>query len=352
MSEFNFEALNQGASAVPASVQASLDAFDQLHQNGKIADAMVKANPNMLQGMGYQSPEQFMAQSARDKIAATTGYFKAQGAQEAMMKAQDYQAQMQQRQQQVTDDQSVGEFLGNYGKAPDTMKDANGVDQPLTPQQKFQWALQNTPNMSGRNIPRAIDSITKWQQANEADNANNPVQVDNTSIPNNAIVTRKRGSGFQVIPTGGVQTQMVDDGNGGQVPVIIGPKGQPQQLRGGSQLAPRDALTTYNANQKRMAEIAQQIKMAKNDPDVGKLMDPDALQTELEDLQGQNAKLKTVWAGGAATTKKPAAGAAAAPAAAAVNPDDVKFLLQNPNPKRIANFESVYGKGAADQYLP
>ena len=143
--------------------QANLDAWGQLYDNAKVADMMVKANPDLVQRMGFQSPEQFKSLSAQDKIAATTGYIKQQGIAEHVARLNDYAAQAAQRQQQVQDDQSVGDFLQNYGKAPETMPDENGADQPLTPQQKFNWALVNTPGMSGRNIPKAIDSLTKWQ---------------------------------------------------------------------------------------------------------------------------------------------------------------------------------------------
>ena len=158
MPDYNPGLLYQG-------VQNTLDKYDQLTQNAKVADAMVKANPDLVQRMGFDSPEHFQSLSAQDKIAATTGYIKNQGAQEMMARLQDYQAQANERNQRVQDDQSIGTFLQNYGNAPETVPGADGQDQPLSPDQKLKWALTNTPGMSGRNIPRAIDSLTKWQAA-------------------------------------------------------------------------------------------------------------------------------------------------------------------------------------------
>jgi len=331
-----------------AGVQSAAEGYDnfveqqnRLNAAGKSAQYYFKANPDALDELGVDEA-QTQNFGSKDWAALAQSHVTKQANQMAAAKIQEYNAIANEQQQKVQDEQTAGTFLQNYLTAPTTQKDDNGVDQPLTPADRLNIAAQKTPNMSGRILPKVMDSLSKWQQANQGDEVNNPVQVDTNSIPNNAIVTRKRGSSFQVIPTGGVTTQMVDDGNGGKVPVIIGPKGQPKQLRGGTQLAPKDALTTYNANQKRMGEIAQQIKMAKGDPDVAKVMDPEALQAELEDLQGQNAKLKPIWSA--------APGGAAKPAT--VNPDDVKWLLHKPTPERIKSFENTYGKGAADQYLP
>ncbi len=75
--------------------QSNIDAYAQLYQNAKVADAMVKANPDLVQRMGFQSPSQFSSLSAQDKIAATTGYIKNLGFQQGMAQMQEQAARAQ-----------------------------------------------------------------------------------------------------------------------------------------------------------------------------------------------------------------------------------------------------------------
>lgn len=94
MADLNFAALNAGAAAMPAAVQRTTDVYDTLLQNAKVSDAMVKANPDLEQRMGM-SPGQFSTLSAQQKIAATTGYIKNQGAQEMLQRIATEKAQGQ-----------------------------------------------------------------------------------------------------------------------------------------------------------------------------------------------------------------------------------------------------------------
>ena len=125
MGDFNFEAANQGAVAVPNAVNASIDAWDKINQNARVADMMVKANPDLVQRMGFQSPAQFSNLSAQDKIAATTGYIKQQGVQEMAARMQDWQAQAQQRTAQATQLSQDSDSLSNYAQMLDQQ-----VNQP------------------------------------------------------------------------------------------------------------------------------------------------------------------------------------------------------------------------------
>lgn len=56
-------------------------------------------------------------------------------------------------------------------------------------------------------------------------------------------------------------------------------------------LAPRDALQAFNRNQERIAQIRQTLKLAQ-DPENAGFWDSEALQAELEDLQGQQVELR------------------------------------------------------------
>lgn len=160
--------------------QANLDAWGQLYDNAKVADMMVKANPDLVTRMGFQSPEQFKSLSAQDKIAATTGYIKQQGIQEHVARMRDYQVQTQAREQAMEDDKAIGGFLQNFAKAPDgDMKS------------KLDWALINSPNVAGRNLPRALDSLARWQQLAAPEKTYGDVQfTDVPGRPGAKVVTR------------------------------------------------------------------------------------------------------------------------------------------------------------------
>lgn len=103
----------------------NIDQWGQLYDNAKVADMMVKANPDMVQRMGFQTPEQFQTLSAQDKIAATSGLIKNQGVQEFQARMNDYNAQAQQRQQQAMDASAEGDSLTKYASLLDQQ-----VNQP------------------------------------------------------------------------------------------------------------------------------------------------------------------------------------------------------------------------------
>lgn len=206
MSDFNFEALNQGAVAVPNAVNESIDKWAQLNQNAKVADAMVRANPDLEQRMGM--PEgAFSTLSAQDKIAATTGYIKNQGVQEFQARMADYTAQANQRQQTVQDDQTAGAFLQHYLAAPDTTTNDDGSTRPTTPQERMSAAATATPGMSGRILPKVMDSLSKWQTAQEPTDEKLPTSYSEDPTTGARFVTR----GKQILPSG-YDPKMLDKG--------------------------------------------------------------------------------------------------------------------------------------------
>jgi len=184
-------------------LQQNLDAWDSLYQNAKVADAMVKANPDLPQRMGFQSPAQFQSLSAQDKIAATTGYIKNQGVQEFQAKMADYQAQAADRQaqaglrqQDVQDQQTSGQFLQNYLTAPDTITNPDGTTRPATPQEKMAHAASSTPGMSGRILPKVMDSLSKWQVANASDAETKPVIPQEATVGGKKVIFNPRTGTF------------------------------------------------------------------------------------------------------------------------------------------------------------
>ena len=195
--------LGMGASAVPDQMAANLEAWDTLHQNGKIADSMVKANPAMLKEMGFQSPSQFGALSAPDKIAATTGFFKAQGAKEVIARMKDFQSQADRREQDQTDDETAGAFLKNFLTSPAEVPDTNnpaGGTRPATAQERLASAAEKTPGMTGRLMPKVLDSLARWQNVTAKDGRESKLVFDKTSLPGNTVVKTDTGNGFQVVP--------------------------------------------------------------------------------------------------------------------------------------------------------
>lgn len=102
MPDYNPGLLYQG-------VQDTLDKYDQINQSAKAADAMMRANPALAAKMGLAGPQQFSALSAQDKIAALTGFFKQQGANEATAQMQATQAQAQEARARASYFQSFGQ---------------------------------------------------------------------------------------------------------------------------------------------------------------------------------------------------------------------------------------------------
>jgi hypothetical protein len=125
MDDMNFEALNAGTMAVPNALRQNMEDWGKLYDNAKVADAMVKANPDLEQRMGM-GEGQFSTLSARDKIAATSGYMKNQGVQEMQARMKDWQAQSEERQaqagqrtQQTQDAAAEADSLSNYARTLD-----------------------------------------------------------------------------------------------------------------------------------------------------------------------------------------------------------------------------------------
>jgi hypothetical protein len=108
--------------------------------------------------------------SAPDRIGFRNGYLKAQGAKELMARMRAYDSQAIARDQAATDEQTIGEFMKNYMTAPQPSSGDFGGEAPdAMPYQgiegRMRWAAEQTPNFSGRHLPRAIEALAKYSQA-------------------------------------------------------------------------------------------------------------------------------------------------------------------------------------------
>jgi hypothetical protein len=88
----------------------------QRNENGKIADAIVKTNPDILNGLGMH-PEEFAGLSAQDKSDKIQGVFQAQGYQKAVADVSRLQALGDFQRQEATGLQRRNEGLERFGTA-------------------------------------------------------------------------------------------------------------------------------------------------------------------------------------------------------------------------------------------
>lgn len=131
-------------------VSRGLDRYERSFQNGKIADNIVKVNPEMLQMLGM-SKEQFGGLSAEDKTSAVTGTITALG---VKRQQQEAQAQEQERAQQAgalklrsDQDAAVAEAVRTYLANPQAK-----------PRDRFNTAVQ-TPGLGGAGSLKLIEAL-------------------------------------------------------------------------------------------------------------------------------------------------------------------------------------------------
>lgn len=91
--------MDYDTTSIPNGVTQGLDQISRDYQNGKIADSIVRVNPEMLSMLGM-GKEQFGSLSAQDRSSAVTGAITSIG-----VKAK--QLQLQQQQQQLTAEQAA-----------------------------------------------------------------------------------------------------------------------------------------------------------------------------------------------------------------------------------------------------
>lgn len=73
-----------GLTALADGIAQRAERKKQEYDNGKIADAFVKTNPEVLKSLGYSDENEFKALSAQDRFNSVAGYMKALGVKEAM----------------------------------------------------------------------------------------------------------------------------------------------------------------------------------------------------------------------------------------------------------------------------
>ena len=150
-------------------VAGNIEAWGQLYDNAKVADAMVKANPDLPQRMGFQDAKHFATLSAMDKIAATTGYIKQQGVQEFQTRQQEmlariaeYQAVSQHLTRQNASEDAFEQSWRRAGaaRAADTLNQG-AVPRAIMPVGWDEWAAEAQKNPAAFNAPGAA---TYFQQ--------------------------------------------------------------------------------------------------------------------------------------------------------------------------------------------
>lgn len=205
--------------------------------------------------------EQHAAQSAMKKAAT----------QEKMMLAQleNYGAQADLRKQQAVDDQTAGAFLQNFLTTPATRSGPNGEPIPLTPMERLNLAATKTPNMSGKILPKVMDSLARWQQLTEKEDGGTPPEftVNTNAVPGVSLVALKGSKQWQGFQTAGPQTTLVDDGQGGKVPVVSNARGQITQIKPANKgLSEEALLKSYDAQERALMsnfELSPQDKAEK-----------------------------------------------------------------------------------------
>ena len=163
-------------------------------------------------------------------------------AQEHAARMRLYMAQEEERQNRVASEATTGEFMKNLFTAPDVTAEEgvgagefgppNRVTRPSTVREATKWAAAQTPNLRSRDWGGVASMIKNYSEVVNENGGADPQFVANTTLVPGQALTGMRGSKqWQALPTGQMGVQLLDDGNGNQIPVVMGPRGNPQQLR-------------------------------------------------------------------------------------------------------------------------
>ena len=184
--------IGQRLSAGVLSATEGYDRFveqqNRLNAAGKAGQFYFKANPEALQELGV-TPEETQNFGAKDWSALANSHIQRQSDKMALARIAEYGAIADQRKQQVQDDQTAGQFLQNYLTAPSPVAD--------TPAARMNYAATNTPGMSGRVLPKIMDSLAKWQAASEPVNAE--VAPKETTVAGRKTIYNPRTGNFQIV---------------------------------------------------------------------------------------------------------------------------------------------------------
>lgn len=379
--------LFKGLSDLGEGAQNLSDQFAKIYQNGKIADQIVKTNPEVLQSLGM-TPEQFGAMSARDRSTAVTGFIQGQGVkqQQTVFQAQQRQAQEQQGDQTILQQllQQSGQPAGTadpsaLGSGVSAMTPAgfkmltegrfnamaDNATQPVTAPVNMDGVtalLGGTPPPDGSTATAqpALDSNMLMTLARRAGmspqdamvlargglynakaekdlrTGSNPEQIDTFQLPNNQTAVALRGSKqLQILtdPQTGLQVEQVPDAAGNMHAIVRNPKtGAPLFVP-----AANTAQAT-KVNMDTMVEAEKATRSIDDDIQTWQAQKADAAKDPkkkapdpavLDDLQKRRARLQNALDAGQPSAadvipKQPAAGAAPAAAAPAAVPPNVK----------------------------
>lgn len=119
----------------------------------------------------------------------------------------DYGAQAEARTQGVADEKTIGQFVKNYMTAPvPSSGDWAGEAPDAAPyagiEGRFRWAAEQTPNFSGRHLPRAIEALSKYSAAAGKPGADETPKL--TFLGDSKIPVVTMGKTMQIDPAYGI----------------------------------------------------------------------------------------------------------------------------------------------------
>lgn len=167
----------------------------QRNQNGKIADTIVKANPQILQSMGM-APEEFEGLSAEDKSAKVQGVFEAQGYQKAMADIQRLQKlgevqdfEMDTARKDATARQGFADRMKGYFNMPETIRRPDA-------------ARYGTEELLGSGMnPRSAAEYSRLLEGMGAVQPGSVKDLSGSGLGGYAFVTLGREGSGTVVPT-------------------------------------------------------------------------------------------------------------------------------------------------------
>lgn len=148
--------LTRGLTGLADTITKINQDYERDNANGKIADQIVKVNPELLQSMGM-TPAQFTGMAAKDKHLAVLGHIQGtamkQGAAQAaaalahqQASTQDLLAQGQERTQSASQDAALGDAINRMAQASGQQKVAGQAGQ-VTADSVNQFAGTGMPGM-------------------------------------------------------------------------------------------------------------------------------------------------------------------------------------------------------------
>ena len=309
-----------GAAQLGQGLENFAGDMGRLAKQKKAADALYQAVQPDAGDDGTQAANPIMPKAkwdlmgAQDKVAAMGAYVKNTALQSAMAEQQFRQAEAQKAMAQAQAEGGDARLLQALDQQVNSAPTDSLTGEPMTndPQTvavasaltPIQRAVIHAGAGMGPNQKGSAAAIYRallpqiMGQGNEGD----PKFTTDTSVPGYTLTGLKGSKQWQALPTGSPKVTMVDDGNGGQVPILQGPKGTVTQIKPGE-----GAVTSQDQFKELSALHREYVKNAglattMNNSDAAKMWQAQADETaqKMTDLSkprqpagGQGAAAKT-----------------------------------------------------------